>query len=61
VRIVQARSAALTPVVTPSRASIVTVNCVPKREEFCAPPTCSGRSRASAFSFGMATQTMPLP
>jgi hypothetical protein len=30
-----ARSAAEIPVVTPSRASIVSVKAVPKRDEFC--------------------------
>ena len=34
-RMVWARSAAEMPVVTPSRASMVTVNAVPKRDEFC--------------------------
>ncbi len=35
VRMVWARSAAEMPVVTPSRASMVSVKAVPKREEFC--------------------------
>ena len=35
VRMVCARSAAEMPVVTPSRASMVSVKAVPKREEFC--------------------------
>ncbi len=35
VRMVCARSAAEIPVVTPSRASIVSVNAVPNRDEFC--------------------------
>ena len=58
-RIVVARSAAETPVVTPTFASIVTVNCVPKRDEFVA--TWSGRWSASAFSFVIVRQTIPLP
>jgi hypothetical protein len=57
---VVARSAALTPVVTPFLASTLTVNCVPKREEFVPALTCSGRCRASAFSCSMGTQMMPL-
>ena len=55
----------LTPVVMPSRASTLTVNCVPKREELPSLLTCRGsssRSARSAFTLPEAktTKTMTM-
>jgi len=57
-RMVRARSAALMPVVMPSRASTLTVKAVPRRASLRA--TIGGRSSASARSDDMGTQTTPL-
>src|SRR2546422_470316 len=57
-RIVRARSAALIPVLTPSRASTLTVNAVPRRASLRV--TIWGRSRASRRSAVIGTQTTPL-
>ena len=56
--IVRARSAALIPVVTPSRASTVTVNAVPRRASLRA--TICGRSSSSSRSAVIGTQITPL-
>jgi hypothetical protein len=59
VRMVWARSAAEMPVVTPSRASMVSVNAVPKREEFCC--VMGKRRRWSARSSVSVRQMRPRP
>src|SRR2546425_39439 len=56
--IVRARSAALMPVVTPSRASTLTVNAVPSRASFR--DTICGRSSSCRRSVVMGTQITPL-
>jgi hypothetical protein len=56
-RIVVARSLAEMPVVTPSRASIVTVNAVPKRDWFSG--TCICNPIWSHISPDIARQTQP--
>ena len=58
VRIVCMRSAADTPVVTPSAASIEMVNAVPYLLVFCS--TINGKFSCRAFSSVMHRQTMPL-
>ena len=59
VRMVWARSAAEMPVVTPSRASMVSVKAVPKREEFCW--VMGKRRRWSARSSVRERQMRPRP
>ena len=58
-RMVCARSAAEMPVVTPSRASMVSVKAVPKREELCC--VMGNRRRWSARSSVSVRQMSPRP
>jgi hypothetical protein len=57
-RKVAARSAALTPVVVPSRTSTVTVKAVPLGQVL--ESTMGGRSSASAVAAGMGAHRMPV-
>ena len=57
--IVRARSAALMPVVIPVRASIETVNAVPKAAVFSG--VCGARARRSTISGARARHTRPRP